>query len=666
MDTYIQKANNRIKWSKKFTDKNNNKQQGDIFTTIYTQTKSIPLQSTLTNISNIRKSLTTNQCIEFPSDNDIIIILMSNNIFKQNFLALSEVPLSSPPEYSEKKIKRSCQTIMYCLGMDKTQSIQNDKELNDCKQNIYRHYSIQKSLGWWYATLPLSHSKDSIFFDGDISNSAFDILQDIEDIKSILFEKRQEPDLPQMIYYSMPSVIMPSQNNTNNNWWINTPGNINSSSNSFLNNNNHDDTAGLPTENNSGNTDNTIWWQQKDNALDSTVNNFLQTIEEDQNNHQSLWSTNWPTATIQEPLCITSEQWSNISLGDITDQFGDIEDLTNEFNQLQWNLFQQLSWMLYHNWWTNEWLGGILSPGWFPWTNNEIHTDDTESTNTSQQCNAQCATKEKSIERQICEWTCCIQTCQTLGSSSEKAVCISQCLCGEWSTKNDELRIKFCQVPAQVSRVIAGKRIFSIEEAVKELNTIFTKLKTNWLLIKRAKTKEALDSSFRDIKLSKILSFDIFIAIKPIYDKISRTVETNISKKELEYVKISLHPTGVKINSKDHKSRYVIVGDHPKILSKKSPSIDTSDAISNRNSQAQKLCTERGFSYSIATQSCKAIIDTDSILKTQSYINYSINTNDEIYSFIKNNSVLRDQIAEHFNTMLQTASALQQKAENAQ
>gem|GEM_PF-6880485 len=72
---------------------------------------------------------------------------MSNNIFKQDFLALSEVPLSSPPEYSEKKIKRSCQTIMYCLGMDKTQSIQNDKELNDCKQNIYRHYSIQKSLG---------------------------------------------------------------------------------------------------------------------------------------------------------------------------------------------------------------------------------------------------------------------------------------------------------------------------------------------------------------------------------------------------------------------------------------------------------------------------------------------------------------------------------------
>ena len=80
------------------------------------------------------------------------------------------------------------------------------------------------------------------------------------------------------------------------------------------------------------------------------------------------------------------------------------------------------------------------------------------------------------------------------------------------------LRIKICRVPAQAAQVVAGKKITSIEEAVDEINQIFLKLKQNGSLIKRTKTQEFLDSSFTSIKLHKILAFDIFVVIKPIYN----------------------------------------------------------------------------------------------------------------------------------------------------
>jgi hypothetical protein len=97
------------------------------------------------------------------------------------------------------------------------------------------------------------------------------------------------------------------------------------------------------------------------------------------------------------------------------------------------------------------------------------------------------------------------------------------------------LRIKICRVPAQPARVIAGKKINSIEEAINEINEIFNKLKQNGLLSKRSKKQEFMDSSFSDIKFHEILSFDIFIATKPIYDNLqlkqiqdNRIQESNI------------------------------------------------------------------------------------------------------------------------------------------
>jgi hypothetical protein len=96
-------------------------------------------------------------------------------------------------------------------------------------------------------------------------------------------------------------------------------------------------------------------------------------------------------------------------------------------------------------------------------------------------------------------------------------------------------------VPAQPSRVIANEYLETIEEGVDALNSIFLYLKNNGQMTKRAKTKEMLDSSLRDIKLHKIIAFDIFIAIKPIYDKISLSVKKEEKEKENISLKQAIH-----------------------------------------------------------------------------------------------------------------------------
>ena len=107
------------------------------------------------------------------------------------------------------------------------------------------------------------------------------------------------------------------------------------------------------------------------------------------------------------------------------------------------------------------------------------------------------------------------------------------------------LRIKICRVPAQPSRVVAGKKITSIEQAVDEINQIFLKLRQNGALTKRTKTQEFLDSSFSSIKLHKILAFDIFVAIKPIYDRLQLS-EVEKKAQETEAVIATINGTDPK------------------------------------------------------------------------------------------------------------------------
>jgi len=65
-------------------------------------------------------------------------------------------------------------------------------------------------------SLSEKNNNDNIYMDGIKDNALFDLMIDITNIKNILFEKGTGPDTPTMIYYSLPSVTIPSQNNNSN------------------------------------------------------------------------------------------------------------------------------------------------------------------------------------------------------------------------------------------------------------------------------------------------------------------------------------------------------------------------------------------------------------------------------------------------------------------
>ena len=663
-DTILQKAYQLTQW-KKITDINKDISQWDIFLSTY-QTISAPNTSAIINaITNIKNDLIKkNTCTSSPTDSDIITILSKNKDFKRQIYEASDISLSNDFTTTE-NIEMSCQKVLYCLWTNTSQKIDSRKELQDCYNIIYNRYQTRMSMWSNYLSQPIVNNTDNIFLDGNKDNAPFDLMEDIEDIKNILFNDKNGPKIPEMIYYSMPSVNIPWNTTANpipwtiNGFWWTT---LVWWSTASL-----DDT----TQDNNNVIDNPWWnwdsnqwalseqsglWQIKDpiqTFIDTNKNNSI--ITTDSNITLSNWSL------IQAPLCPASGQIDNISIP-VNSVTTDLSGL-DSFEDIQQQFIDILSGILYYpsGVWELSNLGDLLPSNGQGWWNN-YNQNSIQTANPSlesQQCSNSCQDTTDQVEKQICEGKCCIQACKNITNTSQKAECVSQCLCGELKTKNDELRIKFCRVPAQPSRVIANEYLETIEEGVDALNGIFLYLKNNGQMTKRAKTKEMLDSSLRDIKLHKIIAFDIFIAIKPIYDKISLSVKKEEKEKENISVKQAIHLAWVKLWDKIDRSRYIVKWDHSRVLALKEVSTSYADFNNNVRLKEAIQCQERWWIYYNDTCNFTAI-DQNNIIN-----NNFITINDEIYKFIDKNYNLREQISKIFSDILYTTTVLKTKGENA-
>lgn len=73
-----------------------------------------------------------------------------------------------------------------------------------CINQMYTLYAQNFNQIHTTNTLSTINEKDHIYRDGDKSNSIFDIMIDMENINNILFKADTIPEIPQMIYYSLP------------------------------------------------------------------------------------------------------------------------------------------------------------------------------------------------------------------------------------------------------------------------------------------------------------------------------------------------------------------------------------------------------------------------------------------------------------------------------
>lgn len=607
---------------------------------------STSIQQTLQSITSQIKRNATSTCNI--SDSDINTILSQSPWLLLDFYQYYTIPSSTTvieiSNNNKDALRNSCTRLLVCYWQGTIKEIKywtisynqiNDlRGLENCKQIVQNIYYINSNIYKTNNNISSLNKNDNIYMDGIKDNGLFDLMIDIENTKNILFSKNDGPSLPQMIYYSLPNINTSANNidaiqNTIPGWiswiwWWNS-----SISNSSTDNN----------INNSW----TIKWIQNNN-ITSNINNFISEIQNTNSNNinWTITTNQSNTNTIESAICLPEDNPTNsiqeeISTWNNTNEESQ-DNVINNFNMIQEQLINYTSWYLFSNpttiWWNNNW-----------YNNNIIQTDGALPS-TTEQCQNSCSNTEWT-EKLICEWKCCLQSCEQVSNPSNKAICLSQCLCWETSIANDILRIKICRVPAQPARVLAWKKISSIQEAVDEINEIFNKLKQNWLLIKRTKKKEMLDSSYSNIKFNEILAFDIFMAVKPIYDKLQINQAKEDSKNQNKNSELIKWFWEKPLQWAD-RNKYIT-------LTKKT-----------WVSQIQE-CASKWEKYNEDWDNCSESIIPKETLILESLSKWYTKSliNDTFLTFFTEHYKLRDEISKKIWELTTITSALKEKAENA-
>lgn len=580
-------------------------------------------------------------------NSDILTVLMSTQQFMGDLYNHSNISLSqglsdiTSQIWAVGDLKESCQAILYCNG-----NLQNNEEISDnprqigaCQSAILNTYQYSKTLESNFSNLPLLNNNDNIYMDSVKENGLFDIMLDIEAIKELLFDPGTGwPELPKMIYYSLPTVSNWNNNNSNPTIpWTIGGGTNNGGSGTSSSWTNTPPTTGT-SQNMTGSTGQG-GIRNTTGTVTSEIDDFLTQTSTNNGNIPTNPLGNTATTTISQAICLVdgSERWTintNLTWWTMLSWFNswNSTSIIDEFTDLQDDLIDAMSGYLYTPWYNSN-----------PTTNiggNFIQTTGAVPS-TTPVCSASCSNTE-GTEKLICEWKCCMNNCNQISNLSDRAVCLSQCLCWEASTANDMLRIKICRVPAQPSRVVAWKKITSIEQAVDEINQIFLKLRQNGALTKRTKTQEFLDSSFSSIKFHKILAFDIFVAIKPIYDRLQLS-EVEKKAKETEAII-------AKLNGTDPESKWN----------------DTNKYNLSRMRQTiSENCESYGMIFNTVTWQCKPAIDNKTVLKDISQTHGVNLRNDSLGKFLGEQYTFREEAYNQIIEIQITSENLRAKAEQA-
>ena len=640
MDSLLQKATQI--WVSNNINNIEGNDQRDIFERILWETNSAwwtSIKETLQGISSQIKANATSTCSI--SDSDINIILWQSPWLLLDFYKYNNIPsstvITTTSNTNKEDLRNSCTKLLRCYWQIKQDNQINDiRWLENCKTIIQNIYYVNSDIYTTNNNISSLNKNDNIYMDGIEDNWLFDLMLDIENTKKILFSKDDGPSLPQMIYYSLPS-INTSANTINNNQnnipgWISWIGWGNSSVSNW-------NTA----------TNQTTSWSQENglpkNTVTSSINNFISEIENTTTNTTTNWtiSNQQNDNTIQAEICLPGDNSSTTIVEETStwdnNNLESQENIINNFNLIQEQLLNYTSWYLFSAtntnqiWWNNGYNSNIIQTNW-------------ALPSTTQQCQNSCSNTE-GTEKLICEWKCCLQSCEQVSNPSDKAICLSQCLCWETSIANDILRIKICRVPAQPARVLAGKKISSIQEAVDEINEIFNKLKQNWLLIKRTKKKEMLDSSYSNVKFNEILAFDIFMAIKPIYDKLQLSQAKEDSKNQNQSSELIKWFEEKPLQWAD-RNKYVTLTEKTWL------------------SKIQE-CTARWQAYDTDTNKCISEYNKQKFLMLESLSKWYTKSiiNDTFSTFFKEHYQLREQIDKKIWELTTITTALRTKAENA-
>jgi len=253
---------------------------------------------------------------------------------------------------------------------------------------------------------------------------------------------------------------------------------------------------------------------------------------------------------------------------------------------------------------------------------------------------------------------------QWYGNSTNKAICMSECMCGEISwplpdSKLDELtqgerspqisyKIKFCRIPVEVQSIVP-KAVRTVEEVLEEINIVLNNLKESWQLMKHIKTKEMLDTSMMNIKLWDIFSFNFFVRFKPIFETIQWTQFENEKNAKNEIWEREIRKTYWDLEIVAERNKYLIKSNPEIYDASNSPATSYESFVWNINNMSDEIQNQN------TDESRKLFVQAESEVRSQ--------VSEEMISFVNQNWIFWTEVVGVLTAMNDVADNLRSKIE---
>lgn len=579
---------------------------------------------------------------------DMINILFNSNDNIKDTINFLEKDSWSPFKPTPEQIKNSYLNIFPELKRIWVLTDTNDNILNRQRVNnwINSQFILAADNDTFLKEFNQSSLGEDLFMNWVADDSDYDLQIDIQNIWDLLFESFIAP--VETVFYKMPSNYKWYWWNTSKNGSNWTPNNsIDKETLTNLIQNSINQQAPINTwiitnwwskpwviTNNNTSNNSSKNLSTKTNINDTSLENFMQKSNLSQQNTSNNKNSQWN-------ICIQwVEEWTNtpIEAIDTTTQ-AEIEDYLASIQD-------QISW--YNN-----------NSSIYPETPNISDNPIFDSMTPSQ--------TNQFIENYIEELSdiasreSCINSCSSL-PVAERTICQIQCLCFSmvWpddpdirvKSMNEMLKLRFCTVPAKSTSIPRWKNIYSLDDILNRIYWNMYNLINNWEMVKYQKTKEYLDNPIADLKFDKIVSFQMNINMKPIFNN-----KSDMAKKDQKetYTQKLEKATGKEQNLWSNYNKYLVIQDIAKSKAYKSYAPDLETYQENYQKEKDKL--EKDINYRLNKPAA-----------TTSTVNISNITNDEkskslttIADFLSQNLNFREQTAKEIDNLNNIIYSLQSR-----
>lgn len=489
--TPLNSLNKRVDSTKKDIELNSAQWKAivkDLYTNSLKQVELLKINPMFNSVKSTTKSLNNSYLCNIKDDDTINILYKSNDSFRKELKNITS-SFERPDKWD---MVSSCDKLMSCVlksnngktivdSLSYCQLLVNDYYLNEYK-NSYNLWSLTEGNKWLDA-----------FRNKSLSDSSYDILNDVYVLAKILFDSAEEPN--DVLFYDMPNIWSPIENMfdpyssvvvdryspyylpSGDSWWNSNP--------SWGSNQWGDDWNEWEWE----------WWPQVEWEVDYEIIEFTQTITHEvewKEWYEFLWNDCIDWFYIEWYDGYTYEEvitWTTMTPREAA------QALNDSINEMDCEYDEQCD---PNSWWDSnppedpDWQN---NPGWT--SGDDQLFDDPQVQTCFSSCNS---------------IPCNAQNCDRLA-------CYAKCLCLTYESPffdpvsnpwlGPVFKLKFCIQPVQEHKILTSQKVYTLESTINSLNIIIQDLRNGWQLMLNKKTRELMDAWLQNNKFSEQLSLSI-------------------------------------------------------------------------------------------------------------------------------------------------------------